>query len=233
METVTHTAKSRGHFNYGWLDTYHTFSFARYFDPERVNFGALRVLNDDIILPGEGFGRHPHDNMEIITIPLSGAVLHRDSMNHEQIIKPGEVQVMSAGSGIYHEEYNASDTYKLNLLQVWVYPNEKNVKPRYDQRSFDPNEALNNWQVIVSNNEDNSLFIHQDASISRVFLSEGFSITYDLKQNRGAYIFMVDGSGELNEAVLSKRDGLGVSGEGIFEIKAKSDAYILNFDVPL
>lgn len=233
MKTILHKNETRGHFNFGWLETHHTFSFARYYDPERVNFGALRVLNDDTIKPGEGFGRHPHDNMEIITVPITGSVLHRDSMGHEEVIKAGEVQVMSAGTGIFHEEYNASESEDTSLLQIWIFPKDKNIKPVYNQTAFKTEPAKNAWQKLVTHNEPETLHIHQDAVISRVFLSQGNEIDYSLKDNSfGSYLFLIDGAAEIGGQTLNKRDGLGISGTKSFRIKAKSDAYILNLEIP-
>jgi quercetin 2,3-dioxygenase len=233
MKTIIHKANTRGHFNYGWLDTYHTFSFARYYDPERLNFGALRVLNDDIIKPDTGFGKHPHDNMEIISIPLIGKLKHKDSMGHEEVINTGEVQVMSAGTGIFHEEYNGSTKDDVNLLQIWIHPNKNNVTPRYDQKLFNAEDALNKWQEIVSNQNGETLMINQNAKISRVFLSEGQEIYYSLnKDSFGCYIFNVSGNITVENIELSDRDGLGVYETEKIKIKANSDAYLINLEVP-
>ena len=189
MKTIIHKAELRGGFNHGWLQAKHSFSFGRWHDPQKVNFGAIRVLNDDIIKPSTGFGLHPHDNMEIISVILDGAIKHADSMGHEEIIATNEVQVMSAGSGIFHSEYNASNTDDLNLLQIWIFPKGTNIKPVYDQKYFDPTGAQNQWQVLVSGNTDSSLTIHQDAVISRVFLKEGNEINYQLmKESYGCYV---------------------------------------------
>jgi quercetin 2,3-dioxygenase len=233
MNTLLHKSESRGHFDYGWLNTYHTFSFARYYDAQRVNFGALRVLNDDIIKPGEGFGRHPHDNMEIITIPITGSVLHRDSMGHEEVIKAGEIQVMSAGTGIFHEEYNASESEDTSLLQIWIFPKEKNIKPVYNQTFFEKEPAKNSWQKLVTHNEPETLHIHQDAVISRTLLEAGKELTYTLQDTSfGSYLFIIDGEAEVDGQVLGKRDGLGVSGTKSFTVKAKKDSYVLNLEIP-
>lgn len=233
MKTIVHKADSRGHFNYGWLNTYHTFSFARYYNPDRLNFGALRVLNDDIIKPDTGFGKHPHDNMEIISIPLSGKLLHKDSMGHEEIIKTGEVQVMSAGSGIFHEEYNGSLKEDVNLLQIWIQPDKSNVTPRYDQRSFDSEEALNTWQKLVSNVADDSLTINQNATISRAFITEGNTLNYALSdESFGAYIFIVSGSATICGLNLDARDGIGIYESNSIDIMATSDTYLINLEVP-
>ena len=233
MKTIVHKSETRGHFDFGWLDTRHTFSFARYYDPERVNFGALRVLNDDIVKPGEGFGRHPHDNMEIISIPISGKLLHRDSMGHEQVIKTGEVQVMSAGTGIFHEEYNASKNDPTNFLQIWIIPKKRNVKPQYSQTYFNPEDAVNRWQRLVTNNDPDTLNIHQDAIISRVFLTEGESINYQTREDSfGSYVFLINGSIGIKNTLLDERDGLGISDVESFGIRALKDSYILNIEVP-
>jgi len=233
MKTLLHKADTRGYFDHDWLKTSHTFSFARYYDSERVHFGALRVLNDDTISAGEGFGRHPHDNMEIITIPLQGGVLHRDSMANEEIIKAGEIQVMSAGTGIFHEEYNASNNEELTLLQIWIYPDTKNIKPTYSQIGFDPLEAENKWQKLVTKNEPGTLHIHQQASISRILLTEGNTVDYELnKSSFGAYIFLIEGEAEVAGIQLSKRDGLGISQAGNFSVRALKYSYILCIEVP-
>lgn len=234
METLIHKANSRGHIDHGWLDTYHTFSFANYYDPNRMQFGALRVLNDDIVLPGSGFGSHPHDNMEIITIPLKGSLKHDDSMGYGQVIKPDEVQVMTAGTGIFHSEYNASDTESVNLLQIWIFPDTRNLKPTYDQKYFDPEGAENKWQFLVDRNNRETLSIHQDARISRLFLSEGKSIGYNITSSEhGSYVFVIDGSVKLNSVLLDRRDGFGVSDVETFMLKAIEDSHLINIEVPM
>jgi redox-sensitive bicupin YhaK (pirin superfamily) len=164
MKTIIHTANSRGHANHGWLDAHHTFSFAGFYNPERVHFGALRVLNDDIVAPGKGFGMHPHDNMEIISIVLKGAIKHKDNMGNEGIVHAGEIQVMSAGTGVHHSEYNPSADEYLNLLQIWLFPQERQVTPRYDQKAFDPKDRQNTLQLVISpDGEAGSLWIQQQA----------------------------------------------------------------------
>jgi redox-sensitive bicupin YhaK (pirin superfamily) len=233
MKTLLHKSETRGHFDYGWLDTHHTFSFARYYDPQRENFGALRVLNDDIIKPAEGFGRHPHYNMEIITVPITGSVLHRDSMGHEEVIKAGEIQVMSAGTGIFHEEYNASNSEDTSLLQIWIFPKEKNIKPVYNQTLFEKSPAENAWQKLVTHNDPETLHIHQDAIVSRTFLDAGKELDYSLMDSSfGSYLFVIDGEIEIAGQTLNKRDGLGVSDTKSFSVKAKQDSYILNLEIP-
>lgn len=236
MKKIIHKANTRGLSEHDWLDSKHNFSFANYRNPERVHFGALRVLNDDIIQGGTGFGKHPHDNMEIITIPLSGAIKHVDSMHHEQIIHVDEVQVMSAGTGIYHSEFNASKTENANFLQLWIFPNQKNVEPVYDQKHFDKAAAENSWQKLVGNVETmdgNSLTIHQEASISRTFLSKDFELKYKLKPaSYGSFLFVVDGEIEIDGDTYSERDAIGLSNLSDFTIKANKESYVINIEVP-
>ena len=235
-KTIIHAADKRGHANHGWLDAHHSFSFASWYDPAKIHFGALRVLNDDIVQGGMGFGRHPHDNMEIITIVLEGALEHKDSMGHTQQIVPDEVQVMSAGSGITHSEYNPDATNRANLLQTWIFPNEKNVQPRYDQRTFPAGERINNLQALVSpiGKEDAGLKIHQDAWIYRTTLEEGKSLTHTLhSKGHGAYIFVIDGKVTIGEQALGKRDALGISETDTFDISADKTSDVLIFEVPM
>jgi quercetin 2,3-dioxygenase len=236
MKKVIHRANSRGSSKYEWLDSKHNFSFAGYSDRERVRFGALRVLNDDVVSPGTGFGTHPHDNMEIISIPLKGALKHKDSMNHEQVIGENEVQVMSAGTGIFHSEFNASETESVNFLQLWIYPNKRNVKPVYDQKYFDPAGAKNKWQKLVSgpaNIDTHNLTIQQEAKISRVQLEKGNEINYTPQRTSyGCFLFLVYGEIEIDGEVYSERDSLGISEASEFKIKSLDDAYILNIEVP-
>lgn len=233
MKTILHKAESRGHYDYGWLSTKHTFSFARYNNPERINFGALRVLNEDIVKPGEGFSKHPHDNMEIVSIPLEGKLLHRDSMEHEDIIRTGEVQVMSAGTGIFHEEHNASKTNNVHFLQIWIYPNQMNVKPRYEQKRFNPDDALDQWQALVNGSGNTTLMINQNAKISRVFLSEGTEIKYDLSpKSHGSYLFNIYGSVKLLDITINDKDGVGILNTQSYTLKALKDSYLINLEVP-
>ncbi len=236
MNKIIHKSDSRGHSQYQWLDARHSFSFASYHDNNRIHFGALRVLNDDIIKGGGGFDTHPHDNMEIITIPIHGTLLHKDSMGHEQRISENEVQVMTAGSGIFHSEYNANDTEEMNLLQIWIYPNKKNVKPVYDQKYFKASEALNNWQFLVSHIDhklENTLTIQQDANISRAIINRDNEIKYSLQPNSyGSYIFVISGEIEIDGESYSDRDAIGIVNTTELIIKAKKDSYILNIEVP-
>src|SRR5688572_5326587 len=195
MKTVLHTANSRGHADHGWLNAYHSFSFASYYDPARVHFGALRVLNDDTVDGGMGFGMHPHDNMEIITIPLSGELEHKDSMGNTGVISKGEVQVMSAGTGVHHSEKNKNANEQVKLLQIWVFPNKKNVKPRYDQKAFDLSASKNQLVNIVSPmGEATGLNIHQDAWFHLGKFDKDTNTSYTLKDKQhGVYAFVLDG----------------------------------------
>lgn len=212
MKKIIHKASERGFANHGWLEAAHSFSFANYHNPEKVHFGKLRVLNDDVVAPAKGFGMHPHEDMEIITIPLSGALKHSDNMGNEGVITTGEVQVMSAGSGVLHSEFNASKTEPVNLFQIWIFTDEKGHKPRYDQKKFNPDGRQNKWQLLVSpDGQDDSLWIHQNAFISVIdFDSEG-SVEYNLKSaENGVYFMLIDGEATIDETTLKKRDAVGV-----------------------
>jgi len=235
MKTTLHKADSRGHANHGWLDSHHTFSFAGYYDPARVQFGMLRVLNDDIVKGGGGFGQHPHDNMEIISIPLKGALEHGDNTGGRGIIKSGEVQIMSAGSGIAHSERNASNVEDVNFLQIWVFPKERNIKPRYDQKLFGREDRTNKFQAVVSpEKNDSSLWINQDAWFSLGNLSKGVTSDYTVKKtSNGVYVFVIEGEVTANGQKLSKRDGLGVWDTDKISISADTDAEVLLIDVPM
>ncbi len=235
MKTVIHKAETRGHANHGWLNSYHTFSFAGYHDPSRVNFGALRVLNDDIVAGGRGFGQHPHDNMEIISIPLKGELEHGDNTGGHGIIKSGEVQIMSAGSGIAHSEKNASSTEAVNFLQIWVFPKVRNIQPRYDQKLFPAEERINKFQTVVSPIKDgNGLWINQDAWFSLGKLHNGFSTEYSLNnKTNGVYAFVIEGDVTINGQKLNKRDGLGVWDTDKLSIAADSEAEVLLMEVPM
>ncbi len=235
MKTILHKADSRGHADHGWLNAHHSFSFAGYYDPERTHFGALRVLNDDIVAGGMGFGAHPHDNMEIITIPLSGQLEHKDSMGNTGVISNGEVQVMSAGTGIQHSEKNKNPDRPVNLLQIWVFPDTKNVKPRYDQKVFDLDKAKNNLLTIVSPmGEKDGLNIHQHSWFHLGKLDKDFSTVYQLKDKQnGVYAFVIDGSVTINGEKLEKKDGLGITGTDKLDIKADSEAELLLMEVPM
>ncbi|QSE96457.1 pirin family protein [Fulvivirga lutea] len=236
MKTVLHKAETRGHANHGWLDSHHTFSFANYYNPERVHFGVLRVLNDDIVAPSRGFGTHPHDNMEIVSIPLSGDLKHKDSMGNEAIIREGDVQVMSAGTGIFHSEFNANDDKEVRFLQIWVFPNKKNVEPRYDQISIRDVEKKNEfYQVLSPNKDDQGVWVHQDAWFNLGKFDKGVETEYCLnKADNGVYAFILEGEVEINGQKLTKRDGLGISETDKLSVKATSDnARVLLMEVPM
>ena len=238
MSLVFHSATSRGFANHGWLQANHSFSFANFYDPKKMNFGALRVLNDDLIAPSMGFGTHPHDNMEIITIPLYGVLKHKDSMgNSWEEVKAGEVQVMSAGTGIHHSEINGSASESLSLFQIWIVPNKKDVKPRYDQRFFETAQD-GELQILVTSIEDtssdSSLNIHQDAQISRTNLSANTSFEYTLKsQNHGVYVMQVFGVSKIETTELNPRDAVGITEIENFKVDVLEDSQLLFIEVPI
>jgi len=235
MKTVLHTSESRGHANHGWLDTHHTFSFADYYDPERLQFGMLRVLNDDRVDAGEGFGTHPHDNMEIISIPLFGDLEHKDSMGNHGVISTGEIQVMSAGTGITHSEFNKNKDKEVRFLQIWVFPNKRNVTPRYDQISLAEIEKPNELFLILSPNpNDQGVWIHQNAWFHLGDLSKGWEGNYELKDPKnGVYFFVIEGEVTVAGQKLNQRDGLGVSETESIEITANSLSKLLVMEVPI
>jgi len=235
MKTVLHKAATRGHANHGWLNSYHTFSFAGYYDASRIHFGALRVLNDDTVAAGMGFGTHPHDNMEIISIPLSGDLKHKDSMGNETIIKQGDIQVMSAGTGISHSEMNANRDKEVKFLQIWVFPNQKNVQPRYDQITMDESKMKNNFlQVLSPSKDDEGVWIHQNAWFSMGLLDKGTSLNYQLNnKDNGVYAFIIDGAITINNEALAQRDGLGISETDAFTVTASENAKVLLMEVPM
>lgn len=238
MKLEKFPAETRGFANHGWLQANHSFSFANFYDPNRLHYGALRVLNDDLIAPGTGFSTHPHQNMEIITIPLSGVLKHKDSMSNEWLyVKPNEVQVMSAGKGIYHSEMNGSTEDHLSLFQIWIIPNKDGVEPRYNQEAFNPEERKNKLQVLVSSLDDsnkNGLKIHQDAKLSRIDLDEGKTFDYDLKSEKhGVYIMNISGNIAVDNQELSNRDALGVSKTNNFSIQANTNSELLFIEVPM
>ena len=235
MKTTLYKANTRGHANHGWLDSWHTFSFAGYHDPSRTHFGALRVLNDDTVAPGRGFGAHPHANMEIISIPLEGALEHKDNMGHTQVISQGDIQVMSAGTGIQHAERNKNNDKPVKFFQIWIFPNKQNVKPRYDQKTFSEAEKHNKLLTIVSpvGNAD-GVNIQQDAWFSLGKLDKGFSTNYKLKNKKnGVYAFVIEGDVSINDQKLSRRDGLGITDTDQLEIKADDNAELLLMEVPM
>lgn len=234
--TVLHKAETRGHANHGWLDSHHTFSFANYHNPDRMHFGVLRVLNDDRVDAGMGFGTHPHDNMEIISIPLEGDLEHKDSMGNTAVIKNGDIQAMSAGTGIYHSEYNRNQDQLTKFLQIWLYPNKRNVTPRYDQISLDASDRHNKLQQILSPNADDAgVWIHQDAWFHLGTFDKGIHTTYDLKKSgNGIYAFVLKGEFSIGNIALEQRDGLGIWDTGSIEVTANSaDAEILLIEVPM
>lgn len=234
MKTILHKAATRGHADHGWLDTYHTFSFASYFNPERVHFGALRVLNDDKVAPSEGFGMHPHQNMEVISIPLKGYLRHGDSIENSSVITPGTIQVMSTGTGIYHSEYNDSATEPLEFLQIWVFPKKENTKPKYD--NFDIRHAVkrNELSLIVSPDGNTPASILQDAWFSIGKLDKGVKKTYDMhREDTGVYVFVIEGQANVSGTVLSRRDGMGIYDTNSIAIEALEDSEILLIEVPM
>lgn len=235
MKTVIHTADSRGHANHGWLDSYHSFSFASYYNPERMNFGVLRVLNDDQVAPGRGFGTHPHDNMEIISIPLSGDLEHKDSMGNIAVIRSGDIQVMSAGTGISHSEYNKNKDQEVQFLQIWVIPNKRNVPPRYDQITLDEQQLDNKlYQILSPSPEDSGVWIHQTAWFHLGNLHAGFTENYKLKlSTNGVYAFVIEGQVEIEGQSLNRRDGMGIWEADAFKINATAPSQLLLMEVPM
>lgn len=234
MKTTIIRAASRGQADYGWLKTRYTFSFADYHNPARVHFGALRVLNDDRIAGGMGFETHPHDNMEIITIMLRGELRHGDSMGHIQVIKTGEVQVMTAGKGIYHSEHNNLPDTVAELFQIWIFPKTKNLEPRYDQKWFDPELRINQWQTLVAPGGNGTLQINQSAWFSRATLMKGTSLPYTLHEaDQGAFIMVIEGSASMDGLEMNERDGAEIMGTGEFLIEATTDADILVIEIPV
>ncbi len=233
MKTVFHSANSRGHADHGWLNAKHSFSFASWHNPERIHFGMLRVLNDDIVAGGMGFGKHPHDNMEIITIPLAGSIQHEDSMGFSEVIRAGEVQVMSAGTGIYHSEYNPSPNEELNLFQIWIFPNQKQVTPRYAQRKYElQNGAFT--QLVGPEQSGIATWIHQDAWLSMGVFDTLTSISYAFNNpNNGAYIMLIEGAIQIGEQILQQKDAIGISDTARIEIKIQQKAKILVIEVPM
>ncbi|MBD8349421.1 pirin family protein [Dysgonomonas sp. HGC4] len=236
MKTILYKAETRGHAQHGWLNAHHTFSFANYYDPERIHFGALRVLNDDVIDGGKGFGTHPHDNMEIITIPLTGSLRHEDSMGNGGVIESGDIQVMTAGTGIQHSEFNAQKDKPVNLFQIWVFPNKKNVTPRYEQKTLDFLNHKNSFQLVVSPTPtEQGLWIHQDAWFSIGSFDKGVIEKYELKsKSNGVFAMVIQGSFNVSGTVLDNRDGLGIWDTESLTIESLSDdARILLMEVPM
>lgn len=233
---IKHTAESRGHANHGWLDSWHSFSFANYYHPERIHFGALRVLNDDTIAGGQGFDTHPHDNMEIISIPLAGGLKHKDSMGNVSVIQHGDIQVMSAGTGVYHSEYNFHKDLQGKFLQIWIFPNKKNVTPRYDQFRLNIADRKNRFQQILSPDQnDEGVWIHQEAWMHLGRFEDGKVAEYAVKkEGNGIYAFVIDGSFTIEEEKLSTRDAMAISDTKRIKVVSNSEnAEILLIEVPM
>lgn len=236
VKTVVHKADTRGDANHGWLHSKHTFSFANYHNPERMHFGVLRVLNDDIVAESQGFGTHPHRDMEIISIPLEGDLKHEDNMGNKTIIRSGDIQVMSAGTGIMHSEYNANADEKVKFLQIWVFPNKKSVKPRYDQITLNVEDRKNKLQQVLSPNvDDEGVWIHQNAWFHMTNLEKGKFVNYKLKdpKNNGVYAFIINGDVTINGESLHQRDGMGISNVEQLTIESDSDAEVLLMEIPM
>lgn len=235
MKTTLHKSETRGTANFGWLDSKHTFSFGHYHNPSRIHFGALRVLNDDTVKESRGFDTHPHRDMEIISIPLEGDLEHKDSMGNTAVIKQGDIQVMSAGTGVQHSEYNKNPDKEVKFLQIWVFPNKSGVEPRYDQQSMDPAKRKNAWdQVLSPNPDDDGVWIHQDAWFHMGELDEGINLPYTLKNpENGVYVFVLNGEIQIADKTLTSRDGLGVSETSEINFKANKKSQVLLMEVPM
>ena len=235
MKPIYHENQSRGLADHGWLKSRHTFSFANYYNPERMNFGILRVLNDDIVTPSMGFGTHPHENMEIISIPLSGSLRHQDSMGNKHIISTGEVQIMSAGSGITHSEYNNSSSEDVNFLQIWVLPKERDITPRYDQKVFDEGNRKNRFQLLVTpENSEETVLINQDAWFSLADIEAEKQVAYEKNDKKnGVYFFVIEGNVKIEGHDIKRRDGLGLIDGETYPVFAQTKTQLLAIEVPL
>ena len=235
MKSLLFKASDRGTADYGWLKPNYYFSFAQYHDNAKVHFGLLRVLNDDFIAGGGSFPTHPHDNMEIVTIPFTGALKHKDSTGGEGVIQAGDIQIMSAGTGVQHSEANASATDPVTLFQVWIFPKERNIKPRYDQKTFDVTERANQWQTVVSPiDADHALWINQDARFALTNLEAGKELSYSTAfAGNGVFLVVINGSVTVDGQQLSKRDALGISGTESFTITASENAELLAIEIPM
>lgn len=236
MKKVIHRATERGHANHGWLDSYHTFSFAGFYNPAQMNFGALRVLNDDTVSGGMGFGKHPHDNMEIVSIPLEGALEHQDTMGNKTVIRKGEIQIMSAGTGIQHSEKNHSSADPVKFLQIWIFPEEKGITPRYDQQRFEAEERQNKFQTVVSPMDSlhEGVKIHQQSWFSLADLQKDKSLTYHIhKPGNGVYFFLLEGKTTIAGNELGQRDGIGISETDSINVQALEDSQLLVMEVPM
>ena len=233
MKTIVHRSDSRGKADHGWLKSHHSFSFAGYHDPQKMGFGRLRVLNDDVVRGGMGFSTHPHSNMQIVSIPLSGSLRHRDNMGNTTVIKTNEVQIMSAGTGVEHSEFNHSQSETVNFLQLWIFPKVEDIEPRYHQKLFAHHEQLNKWQVVVSPN-GKGIWINQDAFISRSYLTKGNDLEYKRQQEgNGMYLFVIEGELLVNEQVLKSRDAMGVWETDQLLVSASDDSQLLVIEVPM
>jgi len=235
MKTVLHKADTRGHADHGWLNSYHSFSFASYYNPERMHFGTLRVLNDDTVEAGRGFGTHPHQNMEIISIPLEGDLKHMDSMGNVAVIREGDIQVLSAGTGISHSEYNKNSDRQVKFLQIWIFPREKDVSPRYDQSSIRDLAKKNSfYQILSPNPKEPGVWIHQDAWFHMADLDEGHEATYQLKRaGNGVYIFVLSGKVTVSGQELEQRDGMGIWEITELTVRAAKTSRVLLMDIPM
>lgn len=235
MKYILHKADSRGLAEHGWLTSRHTFSFADYYNADRVHFGELRVLNDDIVQPEKGFGMHPHDNMEIVTIPITGSLEHKDSMGTGSIIKTGDIQIMSAGTGVMHSEFNPSSEELVNFLQIWIFPEKSNIQPRYDQKTYDLEKRKNQFQNLISpEKDDNTLWINQKAWFSMAKPDKGTALNYGLKdKNNGIYLFVIEGALVIDQLTLDRRDGVGIWDFSLLEIKATKNSEILVMEIPV
>ena len=235
MHKIIHRAETRGGADHGWLKSFHTFSFAGYYDPARIHFGVLRVLNDDRVAPGRGFGAHPHDNMEIISIPLSGSLAHKDSMGNEGVIQAGEIQVMSAGTGIVHSEMNGSNNEEVSFLQIWVFPDRKNIEPRYDQVKLDESLLKNNLYPVIGSFENPArTWIYQNVLFSIGNLEQGHQLNYHkIDRHNGVYVFLIEGEIVVDGETLKKRDGMAISEEETIKITASAQSRVLVMDIPL
>lgn len=231
---IVHKASSRGHADHGWLNTYHSFSFAQWHDPSRMHFGALRVLNDDFVSGGNGFGKHPHDNMEIVSIPLEGSLRHDDSMGNGAVIEKGDIQIMSAGTGVLHSEKNQSSTDPVKFLQIWVFPNQKDLPPRYEQETFTIEDEHNQFRCVVSPSGEEGVKIHQNAWFYLGSWDQGHSQSYEPKTDgQGVYLFVLEGTLAADGHVLNRRDALSISNVDLVQLSASSDARFLLMDVPM
>ena len=235
MKTTIHRSDTRGHANHGWLDSYHSFSFGHYFNPDRMRFGLLRVLNDDTVAAGRGFDTHPHSNMEIISIPLEGDLEHRDSMGNVTVIHEGDIQVMSAGTGVSHSEYNKNPDREVKFLQIWVFPNQADVTPRYDQVSIEELVEKNQFSQILSPREDDQgVWIHQDAWFSIGEFDRDMKIDYQWhKEGNGLYVFVVEGEVGIGDTVLRRRDAMGIWETVDVEMNVRTGARVLLIEVPM